>query len=52
MKKRFYILGIGIVLGYGKKNEILNYFNSKKSKRRKLGILDGKAQMISEKIFL
>ncbi|NII85237.1 prevent-host-death protein [Pedobacter riviphilus] len=49
MNKVFLIVGVGIVFGYWKRNEIINYFVSKKSKngkKRKIGLLDGKAQVI------
>lgn len=54
MNKFFFIVGAGIALGYWKRNEIINYFISKKStngKKRKIGLLDGKAQMIFREDF-
>ena len=54
MKKRFFIVGIGVVLGFWNRKKIINYFapkESKKSKKRKLGILDGKAQVIFREDF-
>jgi len=47
-------VGVGIVLGYWKRNEIINYFISKKAKngkKRRIGLLDGKAQVIFRKDF-
>jgi hypothetical protein len=32
MNKVLFIVGVGIVFGYWKRNEIINYFVSKKSK--------------------
>lgn len=54
MNKVFFIAGVGVVLGYWKRNEIINYFVSKKSKngkKRKIGLLNGKAQVIFREDF-
>ena len=51
MNKFFFIVGAGIALGYWKRNEIINYFISKKGKKRKIGLLDGKAQVIFREDF-
>ena len=49
MNKRFFIVGVGIVLVYWKRCEIIDYFVSKGSKnvkKRKIGLLDGKAEVV------
>lgn len=54
MNKRFFIVGIGIVLVYWKRCEIIDYFVSKGSKnvkKRKIGLLDGKAEVVFREDF-
>ena len=51
---RFFIAGIGIVLVYWKRCKIINYFVPKKAKnvkKRRIGLLDGKAQVIFREDF-
>jgi len=54
MNRRFFIVGIGIVLVYWKRCEIIDYFVSKGSKnvkKRKIGLLDGKAEVVFREDF-